>query len=318
MSDIAESVSCSVTEPGETTLPAHLFYDIVRKLPEGAEVQITVTDSGATISAGRSQFTLPTLPAADFPAFTTSDMPVQFTLMAADLRHKIQVTRFAISNEETRYYLNGIYFHKNEDGHLATVATDGHRLALSQMEIPQAAEAMPGIILPRKAVDELRKLLDDEDGEVSISLSESRVEFTFGQVRLTSKLIDGSFPDYNRVIPKANDKILTVDRGLFSAAVDRVSTISSEKSRAVKLSISTNLITLSANTPESSSAVEEVEVAYEGESLDIGFNARYLLDIAQQIDSDVMQIALSDAGAPCLLSKPDDRQTLFVLMPMRV
>jgi DNA polymerase-3 subunit beta len=149
-------------------------------------------------------------------------------------------------------------------------------------------------------------------------LSETRAEFAFGQVRLTSKLIDGSFPDYTRVIPKGNDKILSVDTGLFSAAVDRVSTISSEKSRAVKLSLTNNLLTLSASTPEASSAVEEIEVSYTGEDLDIGFNARYLLEIAQQVEGEVMQLALSDPGSPSLISTPEDDQNLFVLMPMRV
>ena len=316
--DIAEQISCSVQQEGACTVPAHLFYDIVRKLPDGAEVEVTVAEGTASIKAGRSAFTLPTLPVEDFPAFNVSDLPVHFTLTTADLRHQIDTTRFAISNEETRYYLNGIFFHKSDNGSLAAVATDGHRLALAQMDMPQGANGMPEIILPRKAVGELRKLLDDEEGEVSVSLSETRAEFAFGQVRLTSKLIDGSFPDYTRVIPKGNDKILSVDTGLFSAAVDRVSTISSEKSRAVKLSLSTNLLTLSASTPEASSAVEEIEVSYNGEDLDIGFNARYLLEIAQQVEGDVMQLALSDPGSPSLISTSDDDQNLFVLMPMRV
>lgn len=316
--DIAEQISCSVQQEGACTVPAHLFYDIVRKLPDGAEVEVSVADGNASIKAGRSAFTLPTLPVEDFPTFNVSELPVQFSLTTADMRHQIDTTRFAISNEETRYYLNGIFFHKSDSGSLAAVATDGHRLALAQMDMPQGADAMPEIILPRKAVGELRKLLDDEDGEVSVSLSETRAEFAFGQVRLTSKLIDGSFPDYTRVIPKGNDKILVVDAGLFSAAVDRVSTISSEKSRAVKLSLTTNLLTLSASTPEASSAVEEIEVNYTGDDLDIGFNARYLLEIAQQVEGDVMQLALSDPGSPSLISTPEDDQNLFVLMPMRV
>ncbi len=316
--DIAEHVSCQVQREGACTIPAHLFYDIVRKLPDGAEIDVDVAENNASIRAGRSAFSLPTLPVEDFPAFSVSDLPVKFTLTTADLRHQIDTTKFAISTEETRYYLNGIYFHKSDSGALAAVATDGHRLALAQIDMPAGADAMPEIIVPRKAVGELRKLLDDEEGDVAVSLSETRAEFAFGQVRLTSKLIDGSFPDYTRVIPSGNDKILTVDRTLFSSAVDRVSTISSEKSRAVKLSLGPNLLTLSASTPEASSAVEEIEVSYAGDQLDIGFNARYLLEIAQQIDGDVMQLALSDPGSPSLISTPDDDQNLFVLMPMRV
>ena len=186
------------------------------------------------------------------------------------------------------------------------------------MSMPQGADALPNIILPRKAVGELRKLLENEDGEVNIKLSETRAEFSLGQIRLTSKLIDGSFPDYTRVIPQGNDKVLSVDCAVFSAAVDRVSTISSEKSRSVKLSLSENLLTLSASTPEASSAVEELDVSYSGDSLDIGFNARYLLEIAQQIEGDVIQMALSDPGSPSLISTPGDDNNLFVLMPMRV
>ena len=316
--DIAEQVSCSVVQDGACTVPAHLLNDIVKKLPDGAEVTIMVADGTASVQAGRSNFTLPTLPIEDFPAFNNSEFPVQFALTAADMRHQIDTTRFAISTEETRYYLNGIYFHKSDSGELAAVATDGHRLALTQMSMPQGADALPNIILPRKAVGELRKLLDNEDGEVKVKLSDTRAEFSFGQVRLTSKLIDGSFPDYTRVIPQGNDKVLSVDRGLFSAAVDRVSTISSEKSRSVKLSLSENLLTLSASTPEASSAVEELEVSYSGDNLDIGFNARYLLEIAQQIEGDVIQMALSDPGSPSLISTPGDDNNLFVLMPMRV
>lgn len=316
--DISEQVSCSVAQDGSCTVPAHLFYDIVRKLPEGAEVEISVADGNASIIAGRSRFSLPTLPVEDFPASNKTELPVKFTLISEELRHQIDTIRFAISTEETRYYLNGIYFHKNDVGALAAVATDGHRLALAQMDMPQGADDMPKIILPRKAVGELRKLLDDEDGEVAISLSETRAEFTFGHVRLTSKLIDGSFPDYMRVIPKNNDKILTVDRALFAAAVDRVSTISSEKSRSVKLSVGVNMLTLSAKMPDATSAVEEIEISYTGETLDMGFNARYLLEIAQQIKGDVMQIALSDPSSSSLISTPGDEKNLFVLMPMRV
>ena len=316
--DIITELDCSVIQEGSCTAPAHLLYDIIRKLPDGSEVSIHVADGNAQISAGRSSFKVPTLPVDDFPAFNTSDLPVKFTLTTADLRHQIDMTRFAISTEETRYYLNGIYFHKSDSGALAAVATDGHRLALARIDMPQGAEAMPEIILPRKAVGELRKLLDDAEGEMQISLSETRAEFAFGSVRLTSKLIDGSFPDYTRVIPAGNDKILTIDRSLFSSAVDRVSTISSEKSRSVKLAVSGTTLTLSASNPDASSATEELEVTYSGDDIEIGFNARYLLEIAQQIEGDIMQMALSDSGSPSLISTPGDEHNLFVLMPMRV
>jgi DNA polymerase-3 subunit beta len=245
-------------------------------------------------------------------------MPISFIVTAADIRDLIDATRFAISTEETRYYLNGIYLHKAESGDLCAVATDGHRLAMTRQALPSGAAAMPSIILPRKAVTELRKLLDDFEGDVTISLSDTRAEFGFGTVRLKSKLIDGTFPDYTRVIPQGNDRIMQVDVAAFSAAVDRVSTISSEKSRSVKLKLQAGILNLSASSTDASSAVEELEVSYDGPEMEIGFNARYLMDIAGQVMGDTIEFALADQGSPSLVRSPGDEATLFVLMPMRV
>lgn len=316
--DIATEVGCSVATGGTTTVSAHMLYDIARKLPDGAEVEIAVADGQATISAGRSNFRLPTLPVEDFPAINSSEMPVNFALTAADIRDLIDATRFAISTEETRYYLNGIYLHKSESGDLCAVATDGHRLAMTKQASPSGAAQMPSIIIPRKAVAELRKLLDDFDGDVMVALSDTRAEFSFGSVRLKSKLIDGTFPDYTRVIPQGNDRIMQVDVGTFSAAVDRVSTISSEKSRSVKLRLQPGILNLSASSTDASSAVEELEVSYDGPEMEIGFNARYLLDIASQVNSETVEFALADQGSPSLVRAPGDEASLFVLMPMRV
>ena len=316
--DIATEVGCSVMTSGTTTMSAHLLYDIARKLPDGAEVEIAVNDGHAMVSAGRSSFRLPTLPVEDFPAISCNELPVNFSLTAADMRDLIDATRFAISTEETRYYLNGIYIHKAESGELCAVATDGHRLAMTRQALPSGAAQMPSIILPRKAVSELRKLLDDFDGDVLIGLSETRAEFRFGVVRLTSKLIDGTFPDYTRVIPVGNDRIMQVDVSAFSAAVDRVSTIASEKSRSVKMGLRSGVLTLSASNTDASSATEELEVSYDGPEMEIGFNARYLLDIAGQVNSDMVEFALADQGSPSLVRAPGDEASLFVLMPMRV
>ena len=316
--DIATEVGCAVDTSGTTTMSAHMLYDIARKLPDGAEIELSVANGHASISAGRSSFRLPTLPVEDFPAISSSDLPVNFTLTAADLRDLIDATRFAISTEETRYYLNGIYFHKAENGDLCAVATDGHRLALTRQALPEGASQMPSVILPRKAVGELRKLLDDYDGKVSVGLSETRAEFGFGAVRLTSKLIDGTFPDYTRVIPTGNDRIMQADAASFAAAVDRVSTISSEKSRSVKMGLKPGVLTLSASNTDASSAIEEIEVTYDGVEMDIGFNARYLLDIAAQVNNDIVEFALADQGSPSLVRAPGDDASLFVLMPMRV
>jgi DNA polymerase-3 subunit beta len=316
--DITTEVGCSVMTSGTTTMSAHLLYDIARKLPDGAEVEIAVNDGHAMVSAGRSSFRLPTLPVEDFPAISSNELPVNFSLTAADVRDLIDATRFAISTEETRYYLNGIYIHKAESGELCAVATDGHRLAMTRQALPSGAAQMPSIILPRKAVSELRKLLDDFDGDVLIGLSETRAEFRFGVVRLTSKLIDGTFPDYTRVIPVGNDRIMQVDVSAFSAAVDRVSTIASEKSRSVKMGLRSGVLTLSASNTDASSATEELEVSYDGPEMEIGFNARYLLDIAGQVNSDMVEFALADQGSPSLVRAPGDEASLFVLMPMRV
>ncbi len=316
--DIATQVECSVGAAGTTTLSAHMLYDIARKLPEGAEVEIAVSDGHAMISAGRSNFRLPTLPVEDFPAISVSEMPDSFSVTAADIRDMIDATRFAISTEETRYYLNGIYLHKSEQGELCAVATDGHRLAMTRQSLPSGASNMPSIIVPRKAVTEVRKLLDDFEGDVGVALSDTRAEFSFGAVRLKTKLIDGTFPDYTRVIPRGNNRIMQVDAASFSAAVDRVSTISSEKSRSVKLRLDTGVMNLSASSTDASSAVEELEVSYTGPEMEIGFNARYLMDIAAQIGSDTIEFALADQGSPSLVRAPGDEATLFVLMPMRV
>ncbi len=320
---IVDSVAAEVTEPGATTTPAHTFYDIVRKLPDGAQVEISSSgdDNRITLRAGRSVFTLATLPREDFPATGDGDLPHSFSMQPKDLRNLIDRTRFAISTEETRYYLNGIYLHASESGAeqvLRAVATDGHRLARFEMPLPKGAEGLPGVILPRKAVGEIRKLIEEAEEPVEMALSDTRVRLAFDSTVLTSKLIDGTFPDYERVIPSGNDKIVEVDCQSFKAAVDRVSTISSEKSRAVKLQIENGSITLSANSPESGSASEEVPVDYSGPGIEIGFNSRYLLDIASQIEGGEAEISLADSASPTIVRDKSDASALYVLMPMRV
>jgi DNA polymerase-3 subunit beta len=320
---IIERVTAAVTGRGATTVAAHTLFDIVRKLPEGAQVQIESTGDGGqvTLKAGRSRFVLATLPKEDFPTMGPGDLPHKFEIAAKELRNLIDRTRFAISTEETRYYLNGIYLHGTTSGDvkvLRAVATDGHRLARFEMPLPAGAADMPGVIVPRKAVGELRKLLEETDDRVEVVLSDAKVRFSFGEVVLTSKLIDGTFPDYQRVIPVGNDKVMEVPKREFADAVDRVSTISSEKSRAVKLSLKNGTLTLSATSPEAGSASEELEVKYGGGDLEIGFNSRYLLDIAQQIEGEGAQFALADAASPTLVRDVADQSALYVLMPMRV
>ncbi|MFZ3307788.1 MAG: DNA polymerase III subunit beta [Xanthobacteraceae bacterium] len=321
--EVTDAIAAEAGPGGSTTVPAHMFFDIVRKLPEGAQIVLESSGDRAALSirAGRSRFTLQTLPESDFPDLAPGEMTHQFTLKAADLKRLIDKTQFAISTEETRYYLNGIYLHAAGSAKAQTlraVATDGHRLAQMEIELPNGAAGMPGVIVPRKTVSEVQRLMEDSETEVAIELSPGKIRFTIGQTILTSKLIDGTFPDYSRVIPVANDKELVVDKKEFEAAVDRVSTVSSERGRAVKLSISAGKLLLSVTNPDSGSANEELEVEYEADPVDIGFNSRYLLDIAAQIESEAAVLKLADPGSPTLIQDKESRGALYVLMPMRV
>jgi DNA polymerase III subunit beta len=319
---IVEEAPAEVQDAGGTTVPAHTFYDIVRKLPDGAQVGLELgAGDRLKLSAGRSEFSLACLPREDFPAMADGEFPNHFQISAAELKRLIQKTRFAISTEETRYYLNGIYVHAKEvngTSVMRAVATDGHRLARVEMPLPEGARGMKGIIVPRKAVLEVDRLLEDAEGTVEIALSETRIRFAFDAVIITSKLIDGTFPDYERVIPDGNDKKLELDGKSFASAVDRVSTISSEKSRAVKLALDNNRLVLSANSPENGSATEEMAVSFSGGGMEIGFNSRYLLDITSQIEGEQAEFLLADAASPTIIRDADDVSALYVLMPMRV
>jgi DNA polymerase-3 subunit beta len=322
---VVEEVAASTQRNGATTAPAATLYDIVRKLPDGAEVEFDHPGGDAQLSlrAGRFSTSLLALPVEDFPSMTAGQLPHRFHLPALTLRGLIDRTRFAISTEETRYYLNGIFLHAVAlDGHrvLRAVATDGHRLARVEEPLPEGAESMPGVIIPRKTVAELRKLLDEESGSVEIGLSDTRIQFKVGPITLTSKLIDGTFPEYDRVIPRDNDKVLRVGKADFAAAVARVAAISSERSRPVKMALEKNLLTLSAASPDQGTAVEELDgdrVNYEASPLEIGFQARYLNDITDQI-ADSVEFRFADGQAPTIVRDSSDDSALYVLMPMRV
>lgn len=322
---VVETMSASsVDQPGAITVSAHLLFDIARKLPEGSQVSLTTNDNRLEVKAGRSNFKLPTLPRDDFPVIVEGDLPTSFELPARMLAELIDRTRFAISTEETRYYLNGIFLHVTDEDEpmLKAAATDGHRLARFTLPRPEGAAGMPDVIVPRKAVGELRKLLEEAlDGNVLIDLSASKIRFTLGGeggVVLTSKLIDGTFPDYSRVIPTANDKLLKVDPKLFFSGVDRVATIATEKTRAVKIGLDNDRVTLSVTSPDNGTAAEELAAEYRSEGMEIGFNANYLKDILGQIDADTVELHLADAGAPTLIRENESSRALYVLMPMRV
>ena len=321
--EVIETLPAQVQTPGAVTVTAYTLHDIVRKLPEGAEIHIErkEPEGRLKVKAGRASFELAVLPADEFPDMGQAELPHRFTLEGGDLKRLFEKARFAISTEETRYYLNGIYLHRVEGGaapKLRAVATDGHRLAQVETEAPAGTAGMPGVIVPRKAVAEIVKLLDDGKAPVEISLSPAKIRFALGDAVLTSKLIDGSFPDYARVIPTTNKKILQLGKADLEKAVDRVSTLSSEKARAVKLNVSDGTVVVSANNPESGSATEEIAAVYGNEPIEIGFNARYLLDIAAQIDGSTAIFKLADGSSPTLISDGSDSSALYVLMPMRV
>ncbi|WP_324075914.1 MAG: DNA polymerase III subunit beta [Erythrobacter sp.] len=322
---VVETMSASsVDQPGAITVSAHLLFDIARKLPEGSQVSLTTNDNRLEVKAGRSNFKLPTLPRDDFPVIVEGDLPTSFEIPARLLAELIDRTRFAISTEETRYYLNGIFLHVTDEDEplLKAAATDGHRLARFTIARPEGAAGMPDVIVPRKAVGELRKLLEEAlDSSVLIDLSASKIRFTLGGeggMVLTSKLIDGTFPDYSRVIPTANDKLLKVDPKLFFSGVDRVATIATEKTRAVKIGLDNDRVTLSVTSPDNGTAAEELAADYKAEGMEIGFNANYLKDILGQIDAEMVELHLADAGAPTLIRENEASRALYVLMPMRV
>lgn len=320
--EVTESVPAMVGTAGTTTVPAHTLYEIVRKLSDGAEVRLETEGEQVLLTSGRSRFHLASLSPDSFPDLKSGTFSHQFSIAAATLRELIERTQFAISNEETRYYLNGIYIHTlevNKQPTLRAVATDGHRMARAETAAPAGARGMPGIIIPKKTVGEVQKLLEGVEGDVAVELSDTKIRLTVNGVVLLSKLIEGTFPDYDRVTPKNNDKEMVVDRASFALAVDRVSTIASERGgKAVKLAVKDGQLELSVSNPDHGTATEELAVAFEPESFEIGFNARYLLDIVGQIRSDNAVFLFNDSGSPTLVREDGDAKALYVLMPMRV
>lgn len=324
-----EKIAATVEKKGAVTVPAHTFYDIVRKFSDNAVVTLDVDSAKGQvkIQGGNAKFSLSCLSAADFPVLSEGDLPHSFTLSPKECVNLIDKARFAMSTEETRYYLNGVYLHvgvasdfsgiKGQQS-LKAVATDGHRLARIEVPLPAGAKGMPSVIVPRKAVSELRKLIEESAEQVQISLSESKIRFVSGSVTLVSKLIDGTFPDYERVIPTANSKLLEIGSKAFAQAIDRVSTISTEKTRGIKLTVNKGSISLAASSPENGTATEEVPANYSADVVEIGFNSRYLLEVLSQLEGDTAQVLLSDGASPALVRDPADATALYVVMPMRI
>ena len=321
--EIIDEALAQVDQPGQITAPAHTLYEIVRKLPDGADVSLSFTgeDPRLTVQAGRSRFNLPVLPAGDFPVMSSDGLSAPVGVDVTDLIRLIDKTRFAISTEETRYYLNGLYLHTVMDNgvqKLRAVATDGTRLALAEMIAPEGSAGAPGVIVPRKTVAEARRLLEDAGETTDLQVSPQKIRFEFNGAALTSKVIDGNFPDYARVIPKGNDRIMMVDNKLFAKAVDRVATISAEKSRSVRMAIEPGRLTLTVRNMEAGQAVEEIEIDYAGEPFELSFNARYLLDVTDQIGAEQAEFRFGGPNDPALVLDPTDPDVQYVLMPLRV
>lgn len=319
--EIAESVPAAVETQGAITVPAHKLYDIVKKLADGLQVAMAFNPetSQLSIQSGRSKFALASLPADGFPSMAKENMPFHFEMNATDIVDLISKTSFAVSLEETRYNLNGIYFHEKhgEKGGLSAVATDGHRLACATVPLPNGAEGIPGVIIPRKTIGELSKLAAEVEGKVEVELSANQIRFKIADVELSSRLIDGTYPEYEKVIPQNNDKVLEADAAVLSDVIERVAVVS-EKSRGIKLALNENLLQVFAASVDEGSAEDEMDAVYTAEAVEIGFNYRYLLDILAQVKGGTVQMKLTDGLSPVILADAKDDTALYVLMPMRV
>ena len=322
----SDKIDAEIVNSGEISVPAITFFEIVKRLPSGSDVILSMGDGDTELilKCGRSKFNLSTLKTEDFPILSDKDLSTNFVISADELSRMIDKTKFAISNEETRYYLNGIFFHKAESNSikfLRAVATDGHRLAQYDIPLPQGAEEITGIIIPKKTVFELRKVLDDADGDVSVSLNENKIKFSFNNLKIISKVIDGTFPDYTKVIPQNNDKKFKTNNSELKNAIDRVSAVAineETKSKAIKLTIENNKLNLSVESQSKGSAKEEIDISYSNEKVDIGFNSRYLLDICNEVDGDEIDVNLLDSISPAIILDKTDENLFFVLMPMRI
>ena len=315
--ELQAQINLAVSEPGDITLPARKLLDICRTLPEGAELDISVKQERALVRSGKSRFTLSTLPASEFPAIDKLKNPRKFSLNQKDLHTLIERTSFAMAQQDVRYYLNGLMLEPGA-GVLRAVATDGHRLALCELQADVGEEVEQQVIVPRKGVQELHRLLDEADSPAQIEIGTNHIRITTDQLRFTSKLIDGRFPDYQRVIPKNADKRLTIKRELLRQALTRTSILSNEKYRGIRLDISKNNIKIQAHNPEQEEAVEEIDAIYDDESLVLGFNVTYLLDVLNAISTEDVEVFLNDANSSALINKPGSDDCRYVVMPMRL
>ena len=322
--ELVEHVVADITLPGKITVPVQMLYDIVRKLPEDAEISFKQAGDQLVVSSGRAVFRLPTLPAENFPVMSGSNLTTKFQMTTGDLGHLINKTKFAIPVDDVRYHLGGIFFHIAEEGKskmLTAVATDAKRMALCEMAAPTGSVEMPSVILPRRVIGELSKLLEDATvDDVSVELSDTKARFTVGSAILTSKLVDAQYPNYRVVIPKGNDKIAVLDRKQFVSAVDLVSVASVDKTKSVQLTFSMNKLVINASSPDAGTATQELDIEYNGDtSFTILFSVKFLLDIANQVEGDKFQMEMQDPMSPTIIKSTDKKtDALFILMPLKM
>ena len=315
--ELQAQVSVPVTEIGDITLPARKLLDICRTLPDEAQLDISVKKDRALVRSGKSRFTLSTLPATEFPVIDKIKSAKRITLPQNKLHELIERTAFSMAQQDVRYYLNGLML-EPANGILRAVATDGHRLAMCEIEADTGDSNGEQVIVPRKGVQELHRLLEDSDEPVTVEVGSNHIRITTGELRFTSKLIDGRFPDYTRVIPKNADKQLLVNRDLLRQALTRTSILSNEKYRGIRLDVSENNIKIQAHNPEQEEAIEEIDATYSEEDLVVGFNVTYILDVLNVLDSTDVTVSLSDANSSALINQPGTDDCRYVVMPMRL
>lgn len=315
--ELVAQVGLEVSEGGETTLPARKLLDICRTLPEEAWLEVLVDQERATLRSGKSRFSLATLPASDFPVIEELKSVQAFKFPQRDLKELIERTHFSMAQQDVRYYLNGLMLELDKKG-IRSVATDGHRLAMCEMSAKTGVSDSQQVIVPRKGVQELLRLLETDETDVEIQLGSNHIRVSTPNIRFTSKLIDGRFPDYNRVMPKGGDKQIHTDRGYLRQALARTSILSNEKYRGIRLSLDTNVLKIQAHNPEQEEAEEELEIQYGGDTLEIGFNVTYLLDALGALPGDDVRILLSDANSSCLIEDGGRGHCKYVVMPMRL
>ena len=319
--ELVEHVAADITLSGKITVPVQMLYDIVRKLPDDAEITFKQSGDKLVVSSGRAIFHLPTLPAENFPVMAGGNLSTKFQMTTGDLAHLINQTKFAIPTDDVRYHLGGIYFHIGDEGKLTAVATDAQRMALCAITAPEGSASMPSVILPRRVIGELSKLLEDANvDDVLVELSDTKARFSVGAATLTSKLVDAQYPNYRVVIPKGNDKIAVLDRKQFINAVDLVSVASVDKTKSVSLSFSMNKLVINASSQEAGTASQELDIEYNGDAtFTINFNVKFLLDVAGQVEGEKFQMEMQEPLSPTIIKSTDkDTDALFVLMPMRM